>query len=375
MAAGAAREGLCAGREMRQEWRGASGPDGGMVMIFLHRVAAILAGLLLGLAMVPAAAADGPTAEQQAYMARMEALVKSLHPQHGDIALAQAKATLHLGDDYYFLNAEDSRKVIVEAWGNPPEAANGVLGTVFPAGKSFLDPESWGAVITYEQQGHVSDDDAATADFDALLAQMKEGEEARNAERTQQGYPAMILVGWAERPAYDRTHHSVVWARDLMVGGDPGHALNYDVRLLGRAGVLSLNMISDMAHLQEVKAAAAKFSRAATFDTGFAYTDYVEGVDQAAGYGIGGLVAAGVGVAAVKKLGLLAVLLAFGKKIGIFVVIGLAALWKGIKRLFGGRGSEDALAAGAHDAPEAPADHAMEAAPEADDAPPKEGPP
>jgi len=318
----------------------------------------MLLGALLGLACVQAAhaQADEPTTEQRAYMTRMEELVRSVHPEHGDVPLAQARATLHLGEAYYFLNAQDSRKVIVEAWGNPPDAAQGVLGMVFPAGKSFLDPEAWGAVISYEQEGHVADDDAASVDFDALLRQLKDGEAERNEARTKEGYPPMTLVGWAERPVYDKAHHSVVWARDLQVGTDPDHSLNYDVRLLGRAGVLSLNMISTMSQLNDVKAAADKFSAAVTFDSGFAYTDYVEGVDQAAGYGIGGLVAAGVGAAAVKKLGLLAVLLGFGKKIGIFVVIGIAALWKWVKRLFGDRGatSDAAYVEEAQDASDPP---------------------
>jgi len=296
---------------------------------------------MLGMALAIAAvcssvafAQDASSAEEQAYAAKMTALAKSLRPRSGDIALETAKATLHLSKDYYFLDAADSKRVIVGAWGNPPEQVEGVLGMVFPAGKSFADIDAWGAVITYEMSGYVTDDDAASADFDALMSDMKDGEAEQNEERVKQGYPAIHLVGWAEKPVYDRTAHSVVWARDLKFGEASDHSLNYDVRLLGRSGVLSLNMVSTMSHLPEVKAAAAKFSRAASFDEGFAYKDYVEGVDQAAGYGIGGLVAAGVGAAAVKKLGLLAVLLAFGKKFVVFILIGLAAAWKFLKGLF-----------------------------------------
>ncbi len=205
---------------------------------------------------------------------------------------------------------------------------------VFPAGATFADQDSWGAVLTYESEGHVSDGDAASADFDAIITQMREGEDERNAARKEQGYVPTHLVGWAERPSYDQRSHSVIWARDIRFGDDADHSLNYDVRLLGRTGMLSLNMVSTMSQLAAVKAAARQFAGTASFDRGSAYADYVGGVDKEAGYGIAGLVAAGVGVAAVKKLGLLAVILAFGKKAAIFLLVGLAALWKKVAGFF-----------------------------------------
>ncbi len=54
------------------------------------------------------------TAEEQAYVARTNKLLESLHPQHGTVRLDAAKATLNLGQAYYFLDAADSRKVIVD---------------------------------------------------------------------------------------------------------------------------------------------------------------------------------------------------------------------------------------------------------------------
>lgn len=39
---------------------------------------------------------------------------------------------------------------------------------VFPAGKTFHD-KTWGAVIGYENEGHVSDKDASSQDYDSVL--------------------------------------------------------------------------------------------------------------------------------------------------------------------------------------------------------------
>ncbi|NWK95930.1 DUF2167 domain-containing protein [Sphingobium lactosutens] len=321
-------------------------------------------GAMLLLGATPAsllAQQPAPTAEQRAYEAKVKDMLQRQQPQTGDIALPDAKATLHLGKDYYYLDAKAAREVIVDAWGNPAAQADGVLGLVFPAGKTFLDEDTWGAVITYDQSGYVKDDDVASTDFDALMTDMQSGEEERNKERADAGYPPVHLVGWAERPAYDRAHHSVVWARNLQFGSGGDGSLNYDVRLLGRFGVLSLNMISTMSHLPEVKAAASKFGASVTFDQGARYADFVPDVDKVAEYGISGLVAAGAGLLAAKKLGFLALILAFGKKLLIPIILFFGVGWRWIKTKFS-RNRPEAEEAVAYDAPvEKEAEPAVEA--------------
>jgi uncharacterized membrane-anchored protein len=285
--------------------------------------------------------AQQPTPEQQAAMKKVEALMADLHPQDGDVAIAEADAVLKLGKDYYFLPAAEAKRVLVDAWGNPPEVANDVLGIVFPAGKTFID-DTWGAVITWEPVGYVSDEDAKTTDYSEIIAQLQEGEEDMNKERTEQGYPAQHLVGWAQQPVYDGRSHSVVWAQNIQFQGQAENSLNYDVRLLGRRGVLSLNMITTMSKLTETRAAAEKFARSAAFNPGARYADYQPGTDAKADFGVAGLVAAGVGATVAKKLGLLGIILAFGKKfiILIFAFFGGIGAW--VKRKFFGTGAEEA---------------------------------
>lgn len=72
------------------------------------------------------------------------------------------------------------------------------------------------------------------------------------------------------------------------------------MRHLGRHGVLSMNVISQMSKLTEVRQVAAHLAKTAEFDTGARYVDYQAG-DKKAEYGLAGLVAAGLGVGAAKK--------------------------------------------------------------------------
>ena len=316
-------------------------------MHHLLKLALALAGLCIA-ASVPA---QPPTAEQKSREKQLTEILESLHPVSGDVSVPQASAILHLGKDYYYLPAAESRRVLVDGWGNPPGTAEGVLGMVFPAGKTFLD-DVWGAVITYEPTGYVSDEDAAREDYAALLKQLQEATESANPERLQQGYPAQHLVGWAQAPAYDPRSHSVVWARNVSFEGQPENTLSYDVRLLGRSGVLSLNMITGMSKLDETRKAAAKFAGAAEFQAGSRYADYKPGADKKADYGVAGLIAAGAGVAAAKKVGLLGIILAFGKKFLVIIIALFAGAGAWLRRLFNRGEPEGDEAAYEADGPE-----------------------
>ncbi len=290
---------------------------------------------LAGLCIAVPAAAQPAEADPKARERELVAILDSLHPVSGDVAIPQASAVLHLGKDYYYLPADEAKRVLVEGWGNPPGTADGVLGLVFPAGKTFLD-DVWGAVITYEPTGYVTDKDATSTDYDSLIKEMKEGTEAVNEERIRQGYPAQHLIGWAQAPTYDPRSHSLVWAKNVQFEGQTDNTLSYDVRLLGRKGVLSLNMITGMSKLAETRQAAAKFAAAAEFQPGSRYADYQPGTDKKAEYGLAGLVAAGAGVAVAKKAGLLAIILAFGKKFIVLILALVVGLGAWARRKFGG---------------------------------------
>lgn len=213
---------------------------------------------------------------------------------------------------------------------------------VLPAGTTFLDRDGWAGVITYAPSGFVSDQGADNADYAKLLEQAREGEAEDNAERKKQGFRPAHLVGWAEPPSYDKAHHYMIWARDIRFEGDAPDTLNYDVRVLGRRGVLSLNVLSSMDKLAEIRPAAAQLAAVATFDPGAAYGDYQPGGDKKAEYGVAGLVAAGIGVAAAQKFGLLAVIALFAKKLIVLIAAGGAALAARFKRLFGKKASAPA---------------------------------
>ncbi len=277
----------------------------------------------------PVSAAQTAADEQQ----KIKDFMATLHPVHGDIKLAEGDAELHLGTAYYFLDKADAAKVITQAWGNPPGNAENILGMVVPEGSNPI--ENWGAMVTYEKTDYISDKDADKTDYNKLVKQIQDGEADENAQRKKDGYPEMHLVGWAQAPTYDKTSHTMIWARDFKLSNTQTDTLNYDVRLLGRRGVLSLNMVDFMPNLPSVREQAKQLALAGVFATGARYQDYQAGKDPKAAYGVAGLVAAGLGVVIAKKFGLLAIALLVLKKGYILLLAGMAAVRAFWAKLFG----------------------------------------
>ena len=252
--------------------------------------------------------------------------------QTGTVTLQGGMATIKLPSSFRFIGPEGSERLLVDGWGNPPAAADGVLGMLIPSAHSPLSPEGWGIVITYDEDGYVNDSDAAGIDYNKLLEEMQQATEDANETRKGQGFEPVKLVGWAEPPSYDRAAHKMYWAKDLIFGDGDEHTLNYSIRILGRRGVLVLNAVANMSQLAAIRSESKNILAAVEFNEGHRYADFLPGKDKAATYGLAGLI---VGATAAKAgffkalwLGILAF-----KKV---LVVGVIALGAAIKRLLGG---------------------------------------
>ena len=248
--------------------------------------------------------------------------------QTGDIVLPNKAATLHLGTRYRYLDAAETNKLIV-AWGNP--ADNSTQGAIVPADVDPMGEQGWAVILTYSNEGHIDDSDAAKIDYDDLLKDMKKGMEDANDERKTAGYAPLHLVGWAEAPHYDAATKKLYWAKELRADGGAVNGLNYDVRVLGREGVLEMQAVAGMPQLSQIRADMRPLIQVAEFNPGYRYAEFNKKTDRLAEYGLGALIAGGVAA----KLGLFgklfAVLLA-AKKV---IIAGVIAIGGYIARLFG----------------------------------------
>jgi uncharacterized membrane-anchored protein len=253
--------------------------------------------------------------------------------QSGAVTIKDGLAHLNVPPSFRFLGEEGSKRLLVKGWGNPEKETEGVLGMLVPANVSPFADSGWAVVISYDEDGYVDDKGAESINYTELLKQMQAGVQEANKEREKQGYEPVTLVGWAEPPTYNRDTHKLYWAKELQFSNS-SHTLNYNVRVLGRRGVLVLNAVSGMDQLEPVKAGMAEVISFVEFGEGHKYTDFVAGTDKVATYGVAGLVAG----ALATKAGLFKVLLAgllAAKKLIVVAFVAAAAwakkLWAKLK--------------------------------------------
>jgi uncharacterized membrane-anchored protein len=270
-------------------------------------------------------------------------LVKSLKYRQGEIDLNGGLARLNVPKEFNYLGPDDAETVLVKLWGNPPSETK-PLGMLMPANLTPLDTNCWVVTIDYSEDGYVKDSDANKINYDDLLKQMQKGIAENNEERKKQGYPAIHLVGWAATPRYDAATHKLYWAKDLRFDGEDGDTLNYNIRMLGRHGVLELNAVASLDQFSEIDKQTPQILGMVDFKEGNRYADFDPKTDKVAKYGIAALVAGGA-LAAAAKFGLLKVLwlgILAGKK---FVIIAVLAIGAWLKRIFGRRGTSSSSSA------------------------------
>ena len=282
--------------------------------------ALLLSPLLRAAEPTPAAEAPAPAAEPTA--AKPERPKHQFTWQTGKIELDGKMATIDLPESFRFIGTKDSRFVLEELWGNP--ASPEVLGMVFPADSDPTNEDAWAVVVTFEESGYVKDDDAKSINYDDLLKDMQESTKAHNEQRVKAGYSAIELLPWGEPPSYDAETHKMFWAKRLRFGDAKTVTLNYNVRALGRKGVLVLNAVSSDDQLKIVASGSKQILAKTEFTSGNRYEDFSSSSgDKVAAYGIAGLVAGGI----LLKSGFFKLLLVFIKPIliGGAVVVGVLA--------------------------------------------------
>jgi uncharacterized membrane-anchored protein len=241
-------------------------------------------------------------------------------------------AEIKVPEGYAFLASADTRKLL-EAMGN--RTSGNELGLV------AVKESQWFAIFEWHAVGYVKDDDS-DIDASALLKSISEATEEGNEWRKQHGATPMHVDDWVEKPHYDATTHNLVWG--LGAHDDEGaHVVNYNVRLLGRHGYMSITLVESPEGFAAARAGFAQMLTGFGYVSGGRYAEYVSG-DRLAEVGLAALVAGGAGAAAAKlglfgKLGKL--IAAMGKGIIVFVLAILAAVRRFFVRL-ANRGVEPA---------------------------------
>jgi uncharacterized membrane-anchored protein len=268
------------------------------------------------------------TADAEARKAELRPLAERIKYQQGQIHLRDGLATLKLPETFRYLDPASSSTLLSGIWGNPP--SDDILGVIVPAGFDPFADAAWCVVVSYQEDGYVKDDDAEKINYTKLLKDMQKDTRASSKERVKEGYSPIELIGWAAAPRYDKSTHKFYWAKELKFGDSEENTLNYNLRILGRRGILVLNAVASMSQMAEIEKATPEILGMVDFNEGHRYADYKAGSDKVAAYGLAALVAGGLAAKTGLLKGLIALIIAFKK----FIVIGVVALLAGAQKLF-----------------------------------------
>lgn len=235
------------------------------------------------------------------------------------------QAEISLGKGYRFVDSANVPKFF-EATQNIPDGSE--LGVVMP------EASNWFVIFRFDDVGYVKDDEKSSLDADGLLTTIKEGTESANEERKKRGWETISIVGWQQKPYYNEQSHNLEWG---IIGQQENgeRVVNYKSRILGRKGVMNVNLVTDPQNI------AADLATYRTMAAGFSYlpsnrySAFVKG-DKVAEYGLSALVLGGAAAAAAKT-GLLKTVLKFAAalwKLILLAVVGLGgAIWRFLRGL------------------------------------------
>ena len=242
-------------------------------------------------------------------------------------------ARIQIPKGYKFIGASGAR-ALIELYGNPPD--NTCLAAILPMDGNF----EWSLFFEFDEIGYVKDEEKNSLNGDAILSEMRQSIGPQNAERRRLGLEELQNMSWSKPPFYDPVTNNLNWGLQLQFPS--GSSVNYDIRLLGRYGVMKATLLdSPETYAQSVQTVNYLLG-GFEFVNGQKYAEWKAG-DKVAAYGLTGLVAGGAAVA-VANMGLLAKLGALIAKGGKGIIVILAAIGFGLlsflKRFFGGKHQE-----------------------------------
>ncbi len=224
------------------------------------------------------------------------------------------RANIDLPAGFDRLDAADTQ-TLMELYENPS------------AGQEYyVGPEDmrWFAVFSYDDTGHIEDDDEI--DADALLKSLRAGTEEGNRERRKRGWAEMNILGWQYPPFYNEGTNRLSWA--VLAESEGMQIVNYNTRLLGRTGVVSATLVVEPEMLDVSVEEFENLLDGFQYNAGDMYAEYRPG-DKLATYGLAALVTGGAAAAVAKGAGK-----GLFKAIAVGVAAFFAFLGKALKRVF-----------------------------------------
>ncbi|WP_169749151.1 DUF2167 domain-containing protein [Flavihumibacter petaseus] len=198
----------------------------------------------------------------------------------GKVQLADGAVELTVPEGFYFIAGDQARFILEEIWGNMPDmdVAGMLVRTGFEATRLDNDHSF---VISYSNVGYITDSKNIQLDHNQLLETLEDNMKKSNVVREEMGYNTMKVTGWVMVPYYDSFKKALYWASRIRANGSEEEILNYNLRLLGKNGVIKINAVATMDQLAAIKQELPAIIAQTRFAQGQSYADFKPGTDTA----------------------------------------------------------------------------------------------
>jgi uncharacterized membrane-anchored protein len=273
---------------------------------------------------VPPGAKTSTAVEVEAARSELDRQIEALGWQRGMKVTMNQWAEIEVPPGYRFTGGDGTR-TLLRMYGN-------LVGTTE---QGLIAPENldWFVVFDFDDCGYVKDDEKDQLDADKLLEQKIENSKAANEEKKKRGLPRLDIVGWTVPPHYNARTNNLEWGIRLR-SEDGSESVNYNLKLLGRSGVMDATLACDPGQMDAVLPEARTLLAGFKFQPGQTYAEYRAG-DKIAKYGLTALVLGG-GAALAAKSGLLAGFFKLIAKGGKLLIAGAVAVVAVVVKVFKG---------------------------------------
>ncbi|MBL7768425.1 MAG: DUF2167 domain-containing protein [Flavipsychrobacter sp.] len=216
-----------------------------------------------------------PNQIQAIFKKQADSLNQVLKFHSGKLRFTDQSIRMKVPDGYYFIEPDQARYILENIWGNIPDEE--VLGMIV---RSDFAPSNinsdYSFVISYAPIGYVSTETDKEFNHLDLLNDIRDQLQKANEKRLELGFNSLQVENWVMVPYFDEYKKALYWATELKVNGSNESLVNYNLRLLGKNGVLKINAVGTMDQLPAIKKVLPFFLSQSEFLEGFRYSDHAE---------------------------------------------------------------------------------------------------
>jgi uncharacterized membrane-anchored protein len=204
---------------------------------------------------------------------QVDSIDQQLRFHTGKLKFTEQNIRITVPPNHYFVDGPQSRYILETLWGNAQDEE--VLGMIVRSDFSPNETKGdYSFVVSYAPTGYISTPEKVDFDHHILLNKIQQQIHDNNTRRLEQGLNALQVERWVMVPFFDQYRKALYWATELKVNGSDESLINYNLRILGKDGVIKVNAVGTMDQLDGIKQILPYVLARTEFLEGYCYDDY-----------------------------------------------------------------------------------------------------